>query len=313
MSPRSLSSLAARSVVGTSLAAALLVVPTPSPAPAASADSGIIVLNDLTRRQIYSWTGATQGMLFSEQNNSGIVALNPTVKRVGPLKTTPGETWYVGDTYLTNRGNTDQNLTTPRFELQVAQSLTTEVKVGIETEFTVKTAFKIGETGVELGVRQMFNWSRSTAETTSKSATYSAWPQTINVPARTTARVAVTLQQVTATGEVALETNLGGTGYYACGCVGQDWTARAASPYEILGPYVRGTTVLKKNAPALPPQISVDPKRRIVHFKGSGTFTATYGTIMTVDVTFQPLDPRATAPADPDPYTITPEVEVSAP
>jgi hypothetical protein len=147
--------------------------------------------------------------------------------------------------------------------------------------------------------------NRSDTQTTADTATYTASPQDILVPPNTTAQITVYLQEVKATGAMALHAELGGTFRTKI-----YWRPPSApSPIEGWS----GDTPLydwlrDRGIPILlPPSLKLNPGTRSLSFNGAGTYTATYGTNFKVEVTYLPNGSGTTSQKTqvPTPYTFS--------
>ncbi|MEU6285478.1 ETX/MTX2 family pore-forming toxin [Streptomyces sp. NPDC047028] len=291
-----------------------ILVPTTAHAEAPT----IVNLNDVTGTQAIYYAGYAEpnGQLMS-QDTSRISSANASAVPVGVEQTSPADTWYVGSTTLNNPSDYPQTMTTQSFSRAINTTLSTTLTTGLSTTTTAKFAAPAGGAGVDLA--QTISFSQAETQTTSDQQTYTASAQNILVPPHMKAQVYVVLQSVKAVGNIGLHADLIGNGDYKVkncsppsndACIGQNLTN--VPLYDLLGPNTKYGTA-KYHPPALPSTFSLNPATRTVIFDGTGKYTATYGTDMSVSVDLTPIDAQSgdssSQPAPtPYSYSVTPKV-----
>ncbi|MEU6281396.1 ETX/MTX2 family pore-forming toxin [Streptomyces sp. NPDC047028] len=249
-------------------------------------------LDAVTRVQAVYWADAQQyeGKVV-RQNNSRIAALNAKIGVVGDPVISEAGTLYIGGTSLENSSDVEQTLTTQAFSQSESDTLSTSVARGLSG--TVKVAAKFLP-GMDSEMSTTVSYSETNTQTESIAQTYTAPSQNIKVPARTVANVSVTLQRVTADGQMYLDADLQGKGDYSVNVTDRKHGVSFTNNYEnvpiedVLGPTTQFKTP-KSGAPALPDGLTINSSNG-VHFSGLGTYRATYGTRMYVKVNFVPTD-----------------------
>ena len=304
----------ARRAVLAVLGAVAVSVPVVMPA-AAYADAPVVDdLDQVTAAQAVYYAGysAPDGVTTS-QDNRRLTFTDTTAVPDGDPVTSMADTWYIGSTTLNNDSDVDQTLSTQSFSQQISEALSTSVTKGLSTTASVSAKFSLPGEEETASLSQTVSFNETATKTSTSTQTYTAPPQSIKVPAHTSAKVTVVLQKVNATGKMSLHTNIGGSGDYSVAYhkPGQDGTLyndlKNVALYDLLGPtdcYGRA----KLDPPALPASFTRNEATHTVDFDGAGTYTATYGTDMQVDVKFTSNSSK-TALGAPSPYhyTITPE------
>ncbi|SDW10871.1 toxin ETX/toxin MTX2 [Marininema mesophilum] len=225
-------------------------------------------------------TGSCSPSIDWEQ--STLTATDVKATPIGTPEETDQNTLFMGSAELENESATvTQSLKSQEFKKDFTDSVTTTVTEGwkaggsLSLNATIKEIF--GLSGTATGE---YNYSESEAKTKTSTATYTSPAQSINVPPRAKAIVTVNLQRVNSTGKVSLDALIGGD--------------LAIDNSEEDNPSMNPVYDLFKNATSkgyqLPPQLSLDDSAQKLRFKGSGEWTADYGSKYKVNVQLVDLD-----------------------
>jgi len=218
-----------------------------------------------------------------------------TVKADGSSIINESNPLFVGKTILTNNTDQEQTLSTNSFSKTITNSVTNSTTNGFK--FGVKATAKfqipvVGETGLELSTE--YNFSDTSAKTTSESHTYTATPQSIKVPAKSSVEVIVNLNKVKAKGNVELLTGVTGNvnSHFYFANYGYFYTPQL--------------TELARLAPG--PNFARDIN--YVNLIGTGKYEADYGTDFSVTV--RPVNKNGISKSSVDEgytYKVTPEIK----
>ncbi|SDW33313.1 toxin ETX/toxin MTX2 [Marininema mesophilum] len=217
-------------------------------------------------------------------DNTKLNVTNVTVTKEGEPEVSTGPDMYFGTARLTNNSDDAQNLNSQEFSKQVTETLSSTVTEGFKvgTEVSLNATFMGLGTSTKLSTE--YSFSNAETKTNTDTVTYTSPRQTIKVPPRTTAIVKVYLKQVNAKGKVNLNATLGTDGLLWLNHKDPDGTTA-----------VRGWDTFDQfrywdQKGLLPQELSVDYSGKKVLFKGSGEYSAEYGTEYQVDVSYEKPD-----------------------
>ncbi|RNL68241.1 ETX/MTX2 family pore-forming toxin [Streptomyces sp. I6] len=282
--------------------------------PAAAAEPSIVSLSDLMRQQTGTDLSPVDGSWYGFQTDK-LVNTETTATPVGEPSISAGETVYVGTATLKNPTDSTLTLSTQSFSQAVTDSLTTTVTHGVSTAAKISASFNLSK-AVTVGgdVTTTYSFSKATAETATTTNTYTAPQQNIAVPPHTTATVNVHLKRIKATGEVDISTKFSGPMAMArCQnnqnnpCVTDLMPTHSGASsvdlYETINQAQSSKKTLRGTpTPELPAGFYLTDDKKL-GFKGTGTYSATYGADFVVKVDFAPNDVEAAGAAATAPFT----------
>lgn len=120
------------------------------------------------------------------------------------------EVVFVGKSRLSNTTDTTQKLTTNSFTIQNTNSITNSTTSGFNFGLSVSAKFGIFGAETQVQATSNFNFSTTNSQTNSTTMTYTANPQTIEVPPNSEVEVEVVLNRVKLVATVELIADVSG-------------------------------------------------------------------------------------------------------
>ncbi|MFE0035585.1 ETX/MTX2 family pore-forming toxin [Streptomyces sp. NPDC059015] len=248
---------------------------------AATPSTAATTITDLNSMLLTQFKSTSSGVVAVEaeptQSETKVTAVGtPSVLDVAPAA--------VATTTLNNLADFQVNQTTQPQSKAITTSTTTTVTTGFSSATKVSATFKLSDlVSVGADTTTTVSYSNATAQTSSTTDTYTLPAQTIPVPARSRMCVYGELLLKKATGNIALNTKLGG------------YATVIQSPIGFLKTSIYNglVTAQSKGAPALPAGFSLNSSTKTLDFKGAATYSSVYGTDLQV-TTYQ--SPSLTTP-----------------
>ncbi|WP_406340462.1 ETX/MTX2 family pore-forming toxin [Streptomyces sp. NBC_00648] len=255
------------------------------------------------RHWTYQWGRSnipTTSHVSTRNDASGVTFSNLQVTPDGEATTSPGATWYVGSSFLTNKTDREMTLTTQSFSKTVTDTLSTAVTKQFSTSHKVSGQVNVGNffSGSD-EFTATWTWGETDTKTASEQETYKAKSQSVPVPPHTTAVVKVVLKQTKSTGAVKLEGDLDGS--FTRSLIRTDCNdSGACAPGHVVRSSTESVYDTALAAVPLPPGIYLSGHHTVA-VPGLGTYTAENGSQFGVEVSYAPQQsapaPGASAPA----------------
>ncbi|MEV0965218.1 ETX/MTX2 family pore-forming toxin [Streptomyces sp. NPDC049910] len=215
----------------------------------------------------------------------------PDVSDVGLL--------FVGTASMDNRTSLQQKLTSQPLSKAKTTATTVTVTNGFTSANKVSATFKLSD-AVSVGAETVntVSYSTATAQTASETDTYTLPSQNVDVPPMTRACLYGDLVGKVATGKLSLTTKLSG-GAVVVRMIPPMPELKSVDLYPSLV-----SAQSKRGAPALPAGFSLNSSTKTLDFKGTATYSTTYGTHFNAVLAYTSLDkacpatPPTGGPAD---------------